>query len=225
MGRLPRHGHRRPVHRRLLVLRAGAARASTSHGSTPRRPPSRSPPWSAATTSTRPTARAATARTARAASARRSTARTSCSPTCPRTTSTTCWWSGVGTSAATRTRMMPVWSDTGNPPGPFNYVQVEDLIAFIRAPNNQTYTMRDPELLRAASTTRSPARSRRSRAGSTRTTSRRPARRRTRPAGRTSSQLRRRPAPSGSPARLGVPAGRDDRRVVASGHRVHDPGT
>ena len=40
---------------------------------------------------------------------------------------------------------MPVWSNEGNPPGPFNYVQVEDIIEFIRAPNTETYTIRDPE--------------------------------------------------------------------------------
>ena len=27
-----------------------------------------------------------------------------------------------------------------------NYIQIEDLIAFIRAPTTETYTMRDPEL-------------------------------------------------------------------------------
>ena len=42
--------------------------------------------------------------------------------------------------------LMPVWSNEGHPPGPFNYIQVEDVIAFIRAPNTQTYTIRDPEL-------------------------------------------------------------------------------
>jgi mono/diheme cytochrome c family protein/plastocyanin len=41
---------------------------------------------------------------------------------------------------------MPVWSNEGRPAGPLNYTQVEDLIAFIRAPSNQTYTIRDPEL-------------------------------------------------------------------------------
>ena len=41
---------------------------------------------------------------------------------------------------------MPVWSNEGNPPGPLNYIQIEDIIAFIRAPNTQTYTIRDPEL-------------------------------------------------------------------------------
>ncbi len=42
---------------------------------------------------------------------------------------------------------MPVWSDTATPPGPLNYVQIEDLIEFMRADNTQTYTIRDPELL------------------------------------------------------------------------------
>lgn len=41
---------------------------------------------------------------------------------------------------------MPVWSNEATPPGPLNYVQIEDLIAFIRAPDTQTYTIRDPEL-------------------------------------------------------------------------------
>jgi hypothetical protein len=41
---------------------------------------------------------------------------------------------------------MPIWSNEGRPAGPLNYIQVEDLIAFIRAPSNQTYTIRDPEL-------------------------------------------------------------------------------
>jgi len=41
---------------------------------------------------------------------------------------------------------MPVWSNEGRPAGPLNYTQVEDLIAFIRAPSDQTYTIRDPEL-------------------------------------------------------------------------------
>jgi mono/diheme cytochrome c family protein/plastocyanin len=42
--------------------------------------------------------------------------------------------------------VMPVWSNTATPPGPLNYVQIQDLIAFIRAPNTQTYTVRDAEL-------------------------------------------------------------------------------
>jgi mono/diheme cytochrome c family protein/plastocyanin len=41
---------------------------------------------------------------------------------------------------------MPVWSNEGRPPGPLNYIQVQDIIAFIRAPNTETYTVRDPEL-------------------------------------------------------------------------------
>jgi plastocyanin len=40
--------------------------------------------------------------------------------------------------------LMPVWSDSNG--GPLNYVQIEDLIAFLRAPNTQVYTKRDPEL-------------------------------------------------------------------------------
>ena len=42
--------------------------------------------------------------------------------------------------------IMPVWSNTANPPGPLNYVQIDDLIAFIRAPADQTYIIRDASL-------------------------------------------------------------------------------
>jgi mono/diheme cytochrome c family protein/plastocyanin len=38
---------------------------------------------------------------------------------------------------------MPVWSDQGNPPGPLNYRQIDELIAFLRATKDQTYEMRD----------------------------------------------------------------------------------
>jgi plastocyanin/mono/diheme cytochrome c family protein len=38
---------------------------------------------------------------------------------------------------------MPVWSDEGNPPGPLNYRQIDELIAFLRAPNNKEYEVRD----------------------------------------------------------------------------------
>ena len=38
---------------------------------------------------------------------------------------------------------MPVWSDKGNPPGPLNYRQIDELIAFLRAKNDQTYEVRD----------------------------------------------------------------------------------
>jgi mono/diheme cytochrome c family protein/plastocyanin len=41
---------------------------------------------------------------------------------------------------------MPVWADTGNPPGPLNYIQINDLIAFLRAPNTETYQVRDEAL-------------------------------------------------------------------------------
>ncbi|MBA3236289.1 MAG: cupredoxin domain-containing protein [Chloroflexi bacterium] len=42
--------------------------------------------------------------------------------------------------------VMPVWSSEANPPGPLNYIQIEELIAFIRAPSTGTYTIRDAEL-------------------------------------------------------------------------------
>src|SRR6478609_8529105 len=42
--------------------------------------------------------------------------------------------------------VMPVWSNEGHPPGPLNYIQIEDLIAFIRAPSTETFTKRDPAL-------------------------------------------------------------------------------
>ncbi len=39
---------------------------------------------------------------------------------------------------------MPVWADTNG--GPLNYIAIDDLIAFLRAPNNQEFIRRDPEL-------------------------------------------------------------------------------
>ena len=42
--------------------------------------------------------------------------------------------------------IMPIWSNEGRPAGPLNYVQIQDLIAFIRAPSNETYVIRDPAL-------------------------------------------------------------------------------
>lgn len=38
--------------------------------------------------------------------------------------------------------LMPVWADTNG--GPLNYEQINDLIAFIRAPDTSTYQVRDP---------------------------------------------------------------------------------
>ena len=38
---------------------------------------------------------------------------------------------------------MPVWSDKGNPPGPLNYRQIDELIAFLRATSDKTYEIRD----------------------------------------------------------------------------------
>ncbi|HJW22687.1 MAG TPA: cupredoxin domain-containing protein [Candidatus Limnocylindrales bacterium] len=40
--------------------------------------------------------------------------------------------------------LMPVWADTNG--GPLNYIQIQDLIAFLRAPNSETYVVRDPTL-------------------------------------------------------------------------------
>ncbi|MBI2775869.1 MAG: cupredoxin domain-containing protein [Chloroflexi bacterium] len=40
--------------------------------------------------------------------------------------------------------LMPVWADTNG--GPLNYRQIEELIAFIRAPSTQEYVIRNPEL-------------------------------------------------------------------------------
>jgi len=42
---------------------------------------------------------------------------------------------------------MPIWSNEGNPPGPLNYRQIEELIAFLTATNDKTYTVRDEHLL------------------------------------------------------------------------------
>ena len=43
--------------------------------------------------------------------------------------------------------LMPVWADTGNPPGPLNYRQIDELVAFLPATNDQTYIVRDEHLL------------------------------------------------------------------------------
>jgi mono/diheme cytochrome c family protein/plastocyanin len=43
--------------------------------------------------------------------------------------------------------LMPAWSDQGNPPGPLNYRQIEELIAFLLATNDKTYIVRDEHLL------------------------------------------------------------------------------
>ena len=42
---------------------------------------------------------------------------------------------------------MPIWSDQGNPPGPLNYRQIEELVAFLLATNDKTYIVRDEHLL------------------------------------------------------------------------------
>jgi mono/diheme cytochrome c family protein/plastocyanin len=40
--------------------------------------------------------------------------------------------------------VMPVWADTNG--GPLNYIQIDDLIAFIRAPSTQEFVQHDPQL-------------------------------------------------------------------------------
>jgi mono/diheme cytochrome c family protein/plastocyanin len=40
--------------------------------------------------------------------------------------------------------VMPVWADTNG--GPLNYLQIDDIIAFIRAPSTQEFVKRDPQL-------------------------------------------------------------------------------
>jgi mono/diheme cytochrome c family protein/plastocyanin len=42
--------------------------------------------------------------------------------------------------------IMPIWSNTGNPAGPLNYKQIEDVIAFIRAEKGNEYRVMDPAL-------------------------------------------------------------------------------
>ena len=39
--------------------------------------------------------------------------------------------------------LMPVWASSNG--GPLNYIQIEDLIEFIRAPSDQTYEVRNPD--------------------------------------------------------------------------------
>jgi mono/diheme cytochrome c family protein/plastocyanin len=40
--------------------------------------------------------------------------------------------------------LMPIWSDQGNPPGPLNYRNLQELIAFITAPNTTQFQGVDP---------------------------------------------------------------------------------
>jgi len=42
--------------------------------------------------------------------------------------------------------IMPIWSNTGNPAGPLNYKQIDNLIAFIRAEKTSTYRVLNPSL-------------------------------------------------------------------------------
>lgn len=43
--------------------------------------------------------------------------------------------------------LMPAWADISSPPGPLNYMQINELIAFLRATNEREYLVRDPGLL------------------------------------------------------------------------------
>jgi len=43
--------------------------------------------------------------------------------------------------------LMPIWADSGLPPGPLNYRQIDELVAFLMATDEQTYTVRDEHLL------------------------------------------------------------------------------
>ncbi len=47
--------------------------------------------------------------------------------------------------------VMPVWSNTGTPPGPLNYKQIENVIAFIRAEKGTEYRILDPNTLEPSS--------------------------------------------------------------------------
>ncbi len=42
--------------------------------------------------------------------------------------------------------LMPIWSNLGSPPGPLNYIEIEEIIEFMRADKNGHYVVRDPEL-------------------------------------------------------------------------------
>ncbi len=42
--------------------------------------------------------------------------------------------------------IMPIWSNTGDPPGPLNYKQIEDLINYLRAEKGEEYRILDPAL-------------------------------------------------------------------------------
>ena len=49
-------------------------------------------------------------------------------------------------ACGTADSVMPVWSNEGSPPGPLNYVQIDELITYMRATNDREYIVRDEEL-------------------------------------------------------------------------------
>ncbi len=111
--------------------------------------------------------------------------------------------------------LMPVWADTNG--GPLNYVQIQDLIAFIRAPNDPTYTIRDtstnePILDRVGQGRDRPS------AGATRTSS--PAANATPVPACWSSALTSSPAASSGPAVTPAP-GATGRQARGPQHRLH----
>ena len=107
---------------------------------------SRSPRSSAATTCTRPTAPSATGSTARAARVPTLNSQDKLfahlNPDYLRNMLT----AGGRYACGNPLSIMPVWSNTGNPPGPLNYKQIDYLIAFLRASKNDTYRVLDPAL-------------------------------------------------------------------------------
>jgi len=42
--------------------------------------------------------------------------------------------------------VMPIWSNTGNPPGPLNYRQIDELIAFLRAEKGEEFIILNPDV-------------------------------------------------------------------------------
>ena len=136
LGRLPRRLDRRAVRDRLLLLRPGrAGRRRTPAGSRRRSRSSRSPTSRPATSSSRRTARAATAPRGRAGSGPvlndQAKLLTHLTPAYLTTVLTV----GGRYVCGDANSLMPVWSDQGNPPGPLNYRDIEELVAFIRAPS------------------------------------------------------------------------------------------
>ena len=152
LGRLSRRRRGHPVHHHLLVLRARAARVPRARGSTPR-------PASQQVTSVERGYNLYEANCARChgvSGLGPADTPPGIGPALNRQDKLYAHLSvdylnnmmvaGGRYACGNVNSIMPVWSNQGHPPGPLNYIQIEDLIAFIRAPNTETYTIRDPEL-------------------------------------------------------------------------------